>query len=466
MSNDCVGSPDLIRAGADANALPPDHASMRRRATIASTLGNALEWFDYVVYGLLSATIAKLYFPADNPATSALLGFATFGISFGVRPLGGLVFGIYADRYGRKKALTLIFGLMAAGTLTIALLPTYAAIGIAAPITLVLARMIQGFSAGGEFANATATLIEFAPSSKRGLYGSLQMVSQIFATVLAALAVVLITKLLSESALMSWGWRVPFLLGALVGPVGVYLRRRLVESPEFRAEIKRTGHLPSTPFRDVVTLYRGELFASFCLVAALAAPNYVNTVYLPSVAIMEMGIPQANAYLTVMLASCLMMILVPFAGWISDRVQRTRVIAGGLLAIAVIYPVLYARFIELHTFASLLHLQLGCAFAFAFVVGPAAAQAVEIFPVGVRSTGLSLAYNFAVMLFGGLAPLTLAWFRSTTQALYGPVYYLLGIAIVGLIGMRFVSLSGQRRHGQRVGLGEVRVGYGKPGYEA
>lgn len=440
--------------------LSPSHSvsdSMRRRATIASVLGNALEWFDFVVYGLLSAMMARLFFPSDNPTNSVLLGFATLGISFVARPIGGLVFGIYADRYGRKKALTLIFSLMALGTLMIAFLPTYASIGIAAPITLVLARMIQGFSAGGEFGSATATLIEFAPKGRRGLYGSLQMVSQIVAILFASLFVVIITKTLSESALTNWGWRLPFLIGALVGPVGVYLRHRLSESPEFQAEVERQGDQPSTPFRTVIEKHRVELFASFCLVAALTAPNYVNSIYLPNFAVTHLGMAQANAYFTVMMAACVMGVLVPFTGWLSDHVPRGWVIGFGLVANAVLYPILFTRFVDAHTYVALLQLQLGSAVAYAFVVGPAAAQVAEIFPVGVRSVGVSLAYNVAVMLFGGMAPFTLAWFGSVVQNVYGPIYYLAAVAVIGLIGLRLISLSRKLHAFQYAARGEDTV---------
>lgn len=431
--------------------------SMRRRATIASVLGNALEWFDFVVYGLLSAMIARLFFPSDNPTNSVLLGFATLGISFVARPIGGLAFGIYADRYGRKKALTLIFCLMALGTLMIAFLPTYASIGIAAPLTLVLARMIQGFSAGGEFGSATATLIEFAPKGRRGLYGSFQMVSQIVAILLASLFVVVLTKTLPESALTNWGWRLPFLVGVLVGPVGVYLRHRLSESPEFQAEVERLGDRPSTPFRTVIEKRRVDLLASLCLVAALTAPNYVNSIYLPNFAVTHLGMAQANAYRAVMMAACVMGVLVPFTGWLSDYVSRRWVIGFGLLANAVLYPILFARFAEAHTFASLLQLQLGSAVAYAFVVGPAAAQIAEIFPVGVRSVGVSLAYNIAVMLFGGMAPFILAWFGSVVQDIYGPVYFLASVALLGLIGLRLISLSRERHPFQCASAAEDTV---------
>ncbi|MGO4834467.1 MFS transporter, partial [Rhizobiaceae sp. 2RAB30] len=184
----------------------------------ASVIGNALEWFDFIVYALLAATISKLFFPSEDPMTSILLGFATFGIAFVARPIGGIVFGLYADRHGRKKALGLIFVMMAVATGMVAFLPTYAAIGVAAPVLLLICRMLQGFSAGGEFGSATAVLIEFAPRGSKGFFGSLQMCSQALAVLVAAVFVFLLSKNLSQADFESWGWRVPFLAGAIVGP--------------------------------------------------------------------------------------------------------------------------------------------------------------------------------------------------------------------------------------------------------
>ena len=416
-------------------------ASMLRRATIASVLGNALEWFDFVSYGSFSVLIARKLFPPADLTVSILLGFATLGISFVVRPIGGLVFGIYADRYGRKKALSFIFGLMAIGTLMIAVVPTYSAIGISASLMLILARVIQGFSSGGEFASATATLIEFAPRERRGLYGSLQMVSQILATVLASLCIVVLTKLLSENALTAWGWRLPFLFGALIGPIGLYMRHNLAESPEFQAEIARLGRHPSAPLRRVLERHRLELIASFCLVAAITGPSYISSVYLPELAINKLGMTSIDATLPVLLAACLMIVLVPLSAWWSDRFSRIGVIGFGLVAFLVTYPILFARFVGAPTFSSMLQLQLGAGFFYAFAVGPAAAQITEIFPVGVRSTGVSSTYNLAVMLFGGMAPFTLTLFSGQP---YGPAFYTAGLSLLGLIGLRCLSVLKRR----------------------
>ncbi|MEI9983811.1 MAG: MFS transporter [Aliidongia sp.] len=202
-----------------------------RRAVLASVIGNGLEWFDFLIYAFFARTIANHFFPADTPTTSLLLSFATFAVGFVVRPLGGVVLGIYADRVGRQKALSLLILMMAAGTLIVGLTPSYATIGIAAPLLIVAARVIQGLSVGGEFASAAAMLVELAPPGRKMFYGSFQMASQGFALLIASGFGLALTQLMTASDLEAWGWRIPFLAGALIGPVGFYIRRRLCRKP-------------------------------------------------------------------------------------------------------------------------------------------------------------------------------------------------------------------------------------------
>jgi MHS family proline/betaine transporter-like MFS transporter len=248
---------------------------MRRRVVIASVIGNALEWYDFIVYGILAGTIARVFFPEEASETRLLATLALFGIGFAVRPLGGIFFGLYADRYGRRAALSLVILLMAVGTALLAAAPSYAAIGVGAPLLVLTARVIQGFSVGGEFGTATTMLIEYAPRGRRGFYGSFQMVSQALSFVLGGLSAFLVTTSLSQDAVESWGWRLPFILGALVGPIGVYLRRRVDESPEF-TELLSTGKRVLTPLRTLLTSHLRELIAAFAVIVAGTSTLYVN----------------------------------------------------------------------------------------------------------------------------------------------------------------------------------------------
>ena len=214
------------------------------RTVVAASIGNALEWFDLVVYGFFAVVISKLFFPAGNETVSLLLTLGTFGVSFFMRPLGAIVLGAYADRAGRKAALTLSILLMMMGTLIIAVLPTYQSIGLAAPLILVVARLMQGFSAGGEFGSATAFLAEHVPG-RRGYFASWQIASQGLTTLLAALFGAVLTSLLSPEQLNEWGWRMPFFFVLLIGPVAWYIRTKLDETPEFLA-----AEITQTPLRD------------------------------------------------------------------------------------------------------------------------------------------------------------------------------------------------------------------------
>jgi MFS transporter, MHS family, proline/betaine transporter len=413
-------------------------AQMRRRVVISSTIGNALEWFDFTVFGLFAGILSKLFFPADNPNSSLLLTFATFGIAFAARPLGGLVFGLYADKHGRKKALVVMISLMAVGTGLLGFLPTYGSIGIAAPMLLLLARLIQGFSAGGEFGSASAMLIEFAPPGRRGYYGSFQMVSQSLAFSLGAAMAIGLNLGLSPDAFASWGWRVPFILGILIGPTGWYLRQRCDESPEFQAYLADKAALAQpkkqTTLGQLFSEHPRELIASFCLIAAGTAINYVNAIFLPAYAVAELKLPLLNAQLGLLFVSLANAAISVATGMLSDRIGRRAVIVPALIAYSVLFYVMLQRLAADPTITNLWQLQMVAVFLGA-LAGPMPAFMTEIFPVGVRSTGASLMYNFAVMLFGGLAPFINTWLVQTTGNKAAPVYYILFAAAVGLAGL-------------------------------
>jgi MHS family proline/betaine transporter-like MFS transporter len=413
-------------------------AQMRRRVVVSSTIGNALEWFDFTVFGLFAGVLSKLFFPADNPNSSLLLTFATFGIAFAARPLGGLVFGLYADRHGRKKALVVMISLMAVGTGLLGFLPTYGMIGIAAPLLLLLARLIQGFSAGGEFGSASAMLIEFAPPGRRGFYGSFQMVSQSLAFGIGAAMAIGLNLGLSPDAFASWGWRVPFILGILIGPTGWYLRQRCDESPEFQAYLAEKAALAQpkkkTTLGQLFSEHPRELIASFCLIAAGTAINYVNAIFLPAYAVAELKLPLLNAQLGLLCFSVINAAISVATGALSDRIGRRAVIVPALIAYSVLFYLMLQRLAADPTTTNLWQLQMVAVFLGA-LAGPMPAFMTEIFPVGVRSTGASLMYNFAVMLFGGLAPFINTWLVQTTGNKAAPVYYILFAAAVGLAGL-------------------------------
>ena len=413
--------------------LPVDPA-MRRRVVISSTLGNALEWFDFTVFGLFAGVIGRLYFPSQDPSSSLLYIFATFGIAFIARPIGGIVFGIYADKFGRKSALVMMIMAMAIGTGLIGIVPTYASIGIAAPVIILLARLIQGFSAGGEFGSASAMLIEFAPRGRRGFYGSWQAVSQSLATLLGALLATLLSKSLSPEAFATWGWRVPFLLGVLIGPVGVYLRRKVDESPDFKAFMASRDTSRDTPLRDVLTQHPRELFVAFCVVATGTSINYMGSTFFPAFVSQELKLDLVDAQIGLLCVAAINAMLSPLTGALSDRIGRRRLMIPGILAYGIVSFFLFSQLVATPTRAHLWELQ-ACGLFLSVLFGPTPAFLAEIFPIGMRSTGASLMYNFAVMLFGGLAPFTNTWLISVTGQKTAPIYYIVFACLVGIVGL-------------------------------
>ncbi|MBL1098601.1 MFS transporter [Streptomyces coffeae] len=412
-----------------------------RRAVLAATAGNTLEWYDLTTYGFFAVPISKAFFPSGDPTVSLMLAFGTFGVSYLVRPLGALVLGTYADRTGRKAALLLTIRLMLIGTLLIALMPTYASIGIAAPVLILLARLIQGFSAGGEFGSATAFLAEQTPD-RRGFMASWQFASQGFATLLAATFGTVLTMNLSGDQLNSWGWRLPFLFGLLIGPVGYLIRRNLPETPEF-VEASDTGDVTTTPVRRVL---RDQKLPVLLMIGALVMSTAVTyvIVYMPTYAENVLGLPSSAGFIGAVASGVALTTVTPLAGHLSDRFGRVRVM---LIAAAAMMLSVYPLFLLLTGSPSLLVMGvvmflIGLLKACYFGALPALMS--EAFPTATRSTGLSLSYNIGVMSFGGFAPVIITWMISTTGNRLSPGFYILATGALSisalLAGRRLLAL--------------------------
>lgn len=407
----------------------------RRRAIVSSVIGNGLEWFDFGIYGMFAVIISRLFFPAGDSLTSLLMAMATFGLAFVVRPIGGVLIGLYADRVGRKAALTLIIMLMAAGTGMIGLTPSYATIGIAAPLLIILARMLQGLSAGGEFASATAMLFEFSPKHRRGFIGSFQMCSQAFAFALGGAVAYLLTVNLSPADLESWGWRVPFILGMLIGPVGYYIRSRVDESPEFTEFLRTRPARVKTPFTEILKRYPRQLFSTFGIVVVGTASSYVVLIYMPLFAAAQLGIPMGAAQLALFCGGLCLLALCPVAGHLSDRYGRHRVMLPAVLLYgALAYPLL-SSLMALPTAGGLIAYVVSSCILMSFFWGPSPAALAEAFPVQFRSTGVSLVYNLGVMIFGGLAPFVNGWLTKVTGDKVAPAYYIILTVIIGALAI-------------------------------
>ncbi|AGK49318.1 sugar (and other) transporter family protein [Burkholderia thailandensis MSMB121] len=404
------------------------------RGIVAAVIGNALEWYDFVVFSYMTVVLADLFFPTGHSYTSILLTTGTFGVAFLMRPIGGLVLGSYADRFGRKRALSLVIALMTLGLLIISLAPTHASIGVAAPVLIVIARLIQGFSAGGEFGTATALLIESAPPGRSGFFGSFQMASQAAALLLGAIVGALVTKGLSHDELMAWGWRIPFVIGLVIGPVGFYIRRNLVEPESAPAADER----PTQVLQSVVRDHIGGVLSSLAAVVALTSSVYVLVSYLPTYAVKQLKLPIEASFYALVAGNTLLVLLCPVAGRISDSIGRKSLsLVSLVVTLALLYP-LFAWLNASPSVAKILLVQCLLSVSLAGFYGPFGALVSEQFPAEVRSTGLSLAYNLAVMLFGGFSQMIVTWLIDATGSALAPTFYAMfcvGMAVVGVATM-------------------------------
>jgi len=412
-------------------------AATRTRQIIAAVIGNALEWYDFVIYGFMTVIISRLFFPAESEYASLLIAMATFGVGFFMRPVGGVLIGLYADRHGRKAALQLIILLMTIATAMIAFAPTYAAIGIAAPAIMVLARLLQGAATGGEFASATSFLIESAPPERRGFYGSLQMVGQSISALTGATAGMLVTQGLTPEQIDAWGWRLPFLFGLLIAPVGLWMRRHLSETEEFlAAKEDTTQHLG---LLAVLREHLRDVLVCFGLVVSSTIMFYVVLIYMPTYAKTQLNIPLKEAFTAQVAGLVCLTVLIPLFGVLSDRIGRRIVLmVAALLYLVLTYPLMDWLLAE-PSLMRLATMQVVLCSAIAVGFGAISTALAEQFPVRQRSTGLALAYNVAVMIFGGVCAVDRHLAIKATGSLLAPSFYVMFGATVGILAAWFIT---------------------------
>src|SRR5947207_3062135 len=409
------------------------------RMIVAAMIGNVLEWFDFVVYGFFAVTIAEVFFPAHDPTVSMLITFGAFGLAYFVRPLGAIVVGSYTDRAGRKAGLLLSIGLMMIGTTLMALTPGYATIGIAAPILITLARLLQGFSVGGEFGSAVSFLSEHA-GPRRGFSASWAFATGGMITVLASLFGVTLTTLLTHEQLVDWGWRVPYIFGMLVGPAGLYIRSKLVETPDFLQAEK-----PATiPIADLLRRYPLEVLLALGISIISNASFYILA-YIPTYGMKTLHLPQSAGFTATLIGGLILAIGCPFAGHWSDKLPRPLLmVITCWLFVLTPYPAFYlmAAWPSLAT----------CIIAVAWLQlvkagysGVLPSLMSDQFPVETRAVGVAFGYSISVSVFAGLAPLIATWLISQTGDSLSPSYYLMFCGLLSLFALIGIQARARRR---------------------
>jgi MHS family proline/betaine transporter-like MFS transporter len=413
--------------------VPPTPKSASGALQIAAaTIGNALEWFDILIYGYFATTIAGVFFPNSSPVVSLVLTFGSFGLSYLARPVGAVVLGAYADRAGRKAALALSIRLMVIGTAVLALMPSYASIGLIAPIAVFAARLLQGFAVAGEFGSSTAFMIEHS-AHRKAFFSSWQFSGQQMAKLLAALFGVGLITNLNAHQLHGWGWRIPFLFGLLVGPVGVYIRRRVDETPEFM----RSNHT-RTPVRELFATEKTGLLLGAGLVAVGTASTYFS-IYMPTYATTRLHLPPATGYIVTIVLALIATVLCPVAGHLADKIGHTRIM---LPAAIIMFLSFYPLFLFITHRPSLPTLLAGLIWdALNQVTYVSALPAVmeTLFPARTRVTGLSLSYNLGVTLFGGFSPAIFTWLTEVTHNNTAPSFYLMAMAVLSITTLLMVK---------------------------
>jgi MHS family proline/betaine transporter-like MFS transporter len=408
------------------------------RVIIAATIGNVLEWFDFLVYGYFAVTIAEVFFPVGSPIVSLLITFGAFGLAYVVRPLGALIVGSYTDRHGRKAGLTLSIAMMMIGTTLMLVTPAYATIGIAAPIIITIARLLQGFSVGGEFGSAVAFLVEHG-SERKGFSASWQWASTGIISIIVATFGIVLTTTLTHEQLVSWGWRIPYVFGLLVGPAGLYIRSQMTETPQFLDAAKPE----SVPLRDL--LRRQPMSVLLALgISIISNSSYYLLLYVPTYGVSTLHLPASTGFIATLVGGIILAIFSPVAGHWSDKTARPRIMLWtGWLFLLAAYPVfwLMVAYPSLATaiFAvGLLNL------IKAGYSGVLPSLLSEQFPVETRAVGVAFSYSISVTIFGGFAPFVATWLIALTGDPLSPSYYLMFTALLSIVALMAVERRAAR----------------------
>ena len=419
----------MVSGTAPRTATAPRKPPTPVMRVVAAIMGNALEFYDFTVYAAFAAMIGRAFFPASNPNVSLLLSVATFGVGFFARPLGGILIGAYADRFGRKPAMTLTIWLMALGSGMIGLLPTYGQIGVLAPLLLVLARLVQGFSAGGEMGPATTYLLESAPAGRKCFFGSWQLASQNIGSVISGVIGVVLALTMSEQTTNGWGWRVPFLLGILIAPIGFYIRRNLDET----LEAEEAHGSMSAVLSDVLGRHWVKIGLCILVISGATVTQYFF-IYTTTYALTTLGYSQRIAMTANLTLGVVGTAFAVAGGVLADRFGiKPIALIPRLVVTLLLYPALHlivtsgspAVFIMVIAALMIPHAMSSAA---GIILIP------KIFPAAIRTSGLSIAYALGVTIFGGTAQVVFTWIIGATGDKLSWVWYIIALSIVSFLG--------------------------------
>ena len=402
-----------------------------RRVITGASIGNAVEWFDFAIYGFLATFIAANFFPAGDDTAALLNTFAIFAAAFFMRPLGGFVFGPLGDRIGRHRVLALVILLMSGATLLIGLLPTYQAIGVAAPLLLLLLRCLQGFSAGGEYGGGAVYLAEYASEEHRGRTVTFMVWSGVVGFLLGSLTVTVLQAALPAAAMDSYGWRIPFLIAGPLGLVGLYIRLRLDDTPEFK-ELSEADNVAKSPLREAVTMSWRPILQVVGLFIVFNIGYYVVFTFLPTYFIKTLHFSKTDAFISITVACLVAIVLILPLASLSDRIGRRPLLITGAVAFVVLGYPLFAL-LNSGSLAAAIAAHCGLAVIECIYISAAVSAGVELFVTRVRYSGFAVGYNVCVALFGGTTPYIVTWLTRHTGNTFAPAFYVIGAAVISLI---------------------------------
>lgn len=428
--NTATASPTPASAGTSTN----------KRVLLASLMGSSIEWFDYFLYATTAALVfGKVFFPTSDPVVGLMLSYLTFSLTFFIRPLGGFIFSHIGDRIGRKKTLVITLSLMGGATVAIGLLPGYDQIGILAPILLILLRLIQGLGIGGEWGGALLLAYEYAPKNRKGLFGSVPQMGVTIGMVLATLAMTVMSTSLSDEQFLSWGWRVPFILSAILVFLGLWIRKGIDETPAFK-EAKASGNVAKIPLLETLRYHWRAVLVAIGIKFVETAPFYIFSTFIVSYATSTLAFDRITVLNAVTIATLITTLMIPVMGRLSDTIGRKKMFVGGALLMALFtFP--YFMLLEQRTTTTLLIATvIGLGLVWAPITAVLGTLFSEIFSTRVRYTGITLGYQVGAALAGGTAPLVATWLLKSYNGSWVPVaWYIVGTVVISLVAISFAK---------------------------